>query len=340
MPALTDSMNKKLAPYENIVKHKNILITGGSGFIGNYMADSLGKLGANVTILARHEPEEHDSFDKNNYHFGDVTKKDSLKGCCNNIDILIHMAGCAHVESKNKDIHWRVSVSGTENILQEALKEGVTVVVYTSSIKAMGISRTKCLDETDPEYPVDEYGRSRLEAEKIILKWGADNSIRTSVLRLPLVYGPGVKGNINNLLTHAISGKAFPLPNVNNNRSMVYVGDVVQAIYCILQSPQSNDEVYLVTDGQAYSTTNLTNALGEITGKVSKWHIPLFLFKILALTGDLITYTIKIKMPFNTTVYYKLFGSACYSTEKIKNELGYSPTETFYSVLKDMLNAK
>ena len=339
MFTLTDAVNKKLSLYREAVQYKNILVTGGTGFIGSYLVDNLSNLGANVTVLTRHNVKTN-SPSSYNYYFGDITKSDSLSGCCKNIDIIVHMAGSAHVEQKNKGAHLKVSLTGTKNILQEALKEGVTSVIYVSSIKVMGASRVKCLDETDQENPDDEYGRSRQEAEKIILKWGAEHLIRTSILRLPLVYGPGVKGNIKNILTHAKSGRSFPLPSVKNNRSMVYVGDVVQAIYCIIFNPKSKNQIYIVTDGQSYSTTDLTDALGDITGKVTKWHIPLLLFKFLALAGNVITYVTRIKMPFNTNVFYKLFGNACYSAEKIKNDLGYTPTETFYSVLTDMLNAE
>ena len=332
-------MNKKLSQFKETVQNKNILVTGGTGFIGSYLVDNLSNLGANVTVLTRHNAKT-DSPSSYNYYFGDITKSDSLSGCCKNIDIIVHMAGSAHVEQKNKGTHLRVSLTGTKNILQEALREDVTSVIYISSIKVMGTNKTKCLDEADQENPDDEYGRARLDAEKIILKWGAEHSVKTSVLRLPLVYGPGVKGNIKNLLTHATSGKSFPLPIVRNNRSMVYIGDVVQAIYCIISSNKSGNKKYIVTDDQSYSTTDLTKALGEMTGKVTKIHIPLFLFKFLALTGDAITIITRIKIPFNTNVYYKLFGNACYSADKIKNELGYTPTETFYSVLTDMLDAE
>jgi len=332
-------MNKKLSLFKEAVDNKNILITGGTGFIGNYLADSMAHLGANVTVLTRHNTSKN-SPANHNYCIGDVTERKSLSGCCKDIDIIVHMAGNAHVEPKNKGIHLMVSLAGTKNILQEALKEGVTSVIYISSIKVMGTTNIKCLDETDQENPDDEYGRARLEAEKTILKWGAEHSIKTSVLRLPLVYGPGVKGNIKNLLTHALSGKSFPLPSVKNNRSMAYVGDVVQAIYCIIYHPKSRNKIYIVTDGQSYSTTDLTKALGEITGNISKWHLPLLLFKIMALAGDVVVFITRIKMPFNSNVYNKLFGNACYSAEKIKKELGFTPTETFYSVLPDMLEAE
>jgi len=339
MFALTYDMNKKLSQFKETVQYKNILITGGTGFIGNYLVDSLVNQGANVTVLTRHNITKNSSSNYN-YYIGYVAESSSISGCCKNIDIVVHMAGSAHVEQKNKGTHLKVSLTGTNNILQEALKSGVTSVIYVSSIKVMGANKTKCLDETDQENPDDEYGRARLGAENIILKWGTEHSIKTSVLRLPLVYGPGVKGNIKNLLTHAISGKSFPLPNIKNNRSMVYVGDVVQAIYCIIYHQKSKNQIYIVSDGQPYSTTDLTKALGEITGNITKWHIPLFLFKFLALVGDAVASITRIKMPFNSNVYYKIFGNACYSAEKIKKELGYTQTETFYSVLTDMLNVE
>ena len=171
-----------------------------------------------------------------------------------------------------------------------------------------------------------------------ILKWGIKNSIKTSVLRLPLVYGPGVKGNIKKLLLRSSTGKSLPLPQVNNNRSMVYVGDVIQAIFCLTFNLKSSSNVYIVTDGLPYSISDLVHAIDNITGNRSKWHVPLLLFKFMAVTGDVVIFLTRLNVPFNSRVYYKLFGDACYSAKKINGKLGFTPTETFYSVLKDMLD--
>ena len=164
MFSLTENTNNKLVLFKDSIKGKNILITGGTGFIGSYLSFSLSNLGANVTVLTRRKQKQNSAYDCK-YHIGDITDKASLTDCCEGINIIIHMAGSAHVEEKDKDRHLSVSLDGTKNILNEALKTNVTTVIYISSIKSMGVSKTRCLDEDDQENPEDVYGESRLAAD-------------------------------------------------------------------------------------------------------------------------------------------------------------------------------
>jgi len=332
---LTPSTSHQLNLLSSVVKDKNIFITGGTGFIGSYLVNALALHKAKVTVLTRDSSNLKKTENVKPF-VADIQKQDTLRNCCTNTEILVHMAGNAHVEVQD-DAHRNISIKGTENILGEANTSSLKLIIYISSVKAMGSSDKNCLDESYNECPLDYYGESRLQAENIILDWGIKNRVRTIILRLPLVYGPGVKGNIRKLLNLSKMGKNIPLPTIKNNRSMVYVGDVIQAIYCSIAHPEVERGIYIVTDGMKYSTTDLIDAINKSTGNRRKWYLPNLFFRIFAITGDVITFITRKKMPFNSEIYKKLFLSSCFKSEKIQKQMGFRPTETFYSVMDNLL---
>jgi len=181
----------------------------------------------------------------------------------------------------------------------------------------MGEGSDVCLDETADCRPVSVYGKARYEAERLVLDTG-QRGLSTTVLRLPMVYGPGCKGNLPRMIQAVARGRFPPLPEMGNRRSLVDVRDVVQAALLAATKPVAAGKVYIVTDGQAYSTRRMYELIcASLQRPIPRWALPLSLLHAAASIGDMISYLSGKRFVIDSDSLQKLIGSAWYSSEKI-----------------------
>jgi nucleoside-diphosphate-sugar epimerase len=171
----------------------------------------------------------------------------SVEGC----DAVVHLANIAHTSASPRDLH-RVNVEGTLAQAQAALAAGARRFVYLSSIKA--------------GKPDDAYGRAKSIAEQGLLGLPG---LEAMIMRPPLVYGARVKANFLALLRAVDRGWWLPLASIDNRRSLVYVGNLVDAIVLCLAAPAAS-RVYAVCDGAPVSTPELCRAIGRALGRPAR----------------------------------------------------------------------
>src|SRR5205085_9688078 len=139
-------------------------------------------------------------------------------------DGVVHLAAHVHdmapTAESLKQFH-RTNVEGTLTLLEEAATAGVRKFLFFSSVKAVGETTDESWTEEMLPHPRDEYGRSKLEAESLVLDFGRRSDIRTTILRLPLAYGPGMKGNMLRLFDAVNRRVPLPFRGVENRRSML-----------------------------------------------------------------------------------------------------------------------
>ena len=319
-----------------------VLVTGGTGFIGQRLVAALRRSGIAVRVLTRRRDEDRSArLDEGlSLISGDLSVRASLHGLCDGVESVFHLAGLAHTEPRAHEDYaanqWCTTVTGTENLLEEAAGK-VTNFIYISSVKAMGEGGLAELSETAVPHPQDTYGKARLEAESRVLEF-ARHGTRACVLRLPMVYGAGCKGNVPRMIEAVDRNRFPPLPAMHNRRSMVHVDDVVQAALLAAQSSRASGQVYIVTDGHTYSTRQIYVLICRALGKpVPGWTVPVGLLRSAATAGDLVGAILRKPLPFNTDVLDKLLGSAWYSSRKITEDLGFHPTRDLASALPDMV---
>ena len=148
-----------------------------------------------------------------------------------------------------------------------AAASGVKRLVFMSSIKVNG-ERTSGhpFTETDAPLPEDAYGISKWEAEQALGRIAHQTGLEIVVLRSPLVYGPGVKGNFLRLMALVVRGYPLPLASIHNRRSLIYVGNLVDAIIACLEQSAAAGKTYLVSDGEDISTPELIRAIASVLG--------------------------------------------------------------------------
>ncbi len=325
-------------PMFDTLANRSVLVTGGSGFIGRRLVTELLRQGARVRVLSRTAPKADPPWTENGVEWvqGDMQDPESLSRACGGVHTLFHLAGCVHqLESFQADTirHHAVTEKGSLHLLSAAEKAGLSKFVFVSSVKAMGEESEECLDENTPPRPESPYGIAKLHAEQAV---HAASAIQTSILRLPLVYGPGNKGNLHRMMNAIRENRFPPLPKVHNHRSMVHVDDAVQAMILCAVLPQANDRTYIVTDGKVYSTWEIYQAIATSLGHLPRWTVPLGLMRLGARLGDALA-RLHLPVSLNSATLRKLLGSAWYDDSRIRKELGYRPRYDLQQALPQML---
>jgi UDP-glucose 4-epimerase len=324
----------------------DILVTGGTGFIGRHLVAELMRRGEKVTVLTRDAQKGRALWTSGPIEFrsADLANPASLSDACRGIEVIFHLAGHAQPAHEEDALaagqHQVVTVDGTRALLNDALCHGVRRLVYASSVKAMGEGSDACLDETSPSEPLTAYGRSRRVAESMLLDAARNSkSFRATIIRLPLVYGRGNQGNLARMAAAIERGLFPPLPKMGNRRSMVWVGDAVQALLLAADKPEAKNQIYLVTDGKEYSTDRVYCDIRAALGKPpARWTVPKPVLGALARVGDAIGRVRHRPWVFDSVAYQKLAGSACYRSDKIQRELGFRPSRTLGDELPGIID--
>lgn len=328
----------------NLPTDKKILVTGATGYIGRYLVTALNKAGFQVTLLVRDAEKARQLFTDTCPVLveADLERPGTMTDIFDDIEIVIHLAGYAHhvgvSEAEEKIMHQRITVEGTYALLEAMKTAGTERIIYASSVKAMGEFSKHALTEGDPERPQTAYGMAKLQAEQLIRKFGNDNGLEYTIVRIPMVYGPHSPGNITRMID-AIGRKRFPaLLGLTNKRSMVHVCDVVQLLLRVLASEKSANQLYLVTDRMEYSTSDIYRLIRHALGlPPRRFGIPLPLLRTAAIFGDLIGRMRQRPFFINTSVINKLTKSSYYSCSKAIDELGYQPLHDLPSALPEMI---
>jgi len=317
------------------------LVTGAGGFLGRPLVERLVADGMPVRAMHRRDPAAPTPPGVEEVR-AVLEDLDSLRRAAEGCETVFHLAGKAHdLDARDPGVFTRVNVEGTANLLRAAEEAGVRAFVFTSSVKAMGEGGDTCLDEGAPAAPRGPYGLSKLEAERLVLEAGPRSGMHVCVLRLPLVYGPGLKGNLGAMLDAVARGSFPPPPRAVNRRSLASVRDAVSALLLAARSPAASGRTYLVTDGVPYSTRDIYDAMrSALHRRPVAWAAPLWAFRVAALAGDATSSLTGRRMPFSSEAFEKLLGSACYSNDRIRRELGFVPATTLQAALPEIVLAR
>lgn len=299
------------------MNRRAVLVTGATGFIGGFLLDRLVASGYQVTAavnaITTGLPDEVTIL-RNCAIAPDTDWSGKLGG----IETVVHLAARVHVMHDTSldplAEFRRVNVAGTEHLACEAAKAGVRRFIFMSSIKVHGEEADHPYTEEDPARPSDPYAISKTEAELALRRIEAETGMEVVIIRPPLVYGPGVKANFLTLLKLVSSNVPLPLANVSNQRSLVYVGNLVDAIIVCMNHPGAAGQTYLVSDGQDVSTPELVRRIATALKKSAL----LFPFPtgLLRMTGRLVGRSGTID---------RLLGSLQVDSSKIRRDLGWEP---------------
>lgn len=242
-----------------------ILVTGAPGFVGGFMLAALQDAGHEVRAASRSRMEQQGIDYVSAPELGPNA---DWSRALNGVEAVVHLAGRAHVPSKNTDaeteeVYFRINTGGTRALVEQASAAGVKHFVFLSSCHAVAAESEEGVTEQTQPIPVSAYGRSKLEAECAIRKALSNTACAWTILRSPLVYGKGNKANFGLLLKLVKSGIPLPLASVRNRRSFVYVENLVDVIVGCLGNPKAFGKTYLPSDGEDVSTPELIRKIAK-----------------------------------------------------------------------------
>jgi len=294
---------------------ETVLVTGANGFIGRALCDVLAASGRRVRKAVRMPvPSLPDAM-----AVGDIGADTDWRTALEGVSGVVHLAARTHVlrETATDPLteFRKINVSGTGRLARSAAAGGVRRLVFVSSVKVNG-ERTeeRPFTEDGAPRPEDAYGVSKWEAEQALSRIAAETGLEVVVLRPPLVYGPGVKGNFLRLMHLVARGVPLPLGAVANRRSFIYTGNLADAIVKALDAPQAAGRTYLVSDGEEVSTPDLVRRLGQALGVK-----PRLLSLPLAALGLAATLAGK------RAEFARLTGSLQVDSSRIRRELDWRP---------------
>jgi nucleoside-diphosphate-sugar epimerase len=316
----------------------SVAVTGASGFLGRYVCERLVARGRPVRGLVRTAASPLPAGVQP-VVIPDYRDRAALRTALAGAQAVIHLAARVHVmrdASVDPLADYRaVNVELTGTLLDEAIAAGVGTFIFASSIKAVGESTdTRWTDDVTPD-PADPYGVSKLEAEQLILRRAAGTSTHVHILRLPLVYGAGMKGNMLRLFELVDRGWPLPFGLIDNRRTLVYAGNVAAAFEAVLDYDKTlSAGPFFLGDARDVSTPELIREIASVLGRPARlMPVPPAFIRALGRMGD--TLSRIAPSPFRTVHADRLLGSLALDASGFARAVNFRPPFSLRDGLAD-----
>ncbi len=287
----------------------SILITGINGFLGNYIRETLNK---NNKIFG---------LSRSNSDYNYFLEK-SIPIFDNCFELVIHAAGLAHhipFNQNERDLFHKVNVIGTENLLTGLENSGIPQkFVFISTVAVYGETVGNSITESTKLKAKDPYGKSKIQAERLVYNWCKEKNVVCTILRLPLIVGSNPPGNLGAMINGIKKGRYFNIAGGQAKKSMVLASDVAKYI----MSAAEVGGIFNLTDGYHPTIFELSNSLSMQLKKKPSINLPYWLAKLFALAGDLLG----SRAPINSNILNKITSNLTFDDSKARNAFSWHPT--------------
>jgi nucleoside-diphosphate-sugar epimerase len=241
-----------------------VALTGATGFVGQYLVQELPQRGHRIRVLLRRPAALPSNV--TTALIGDLRQPQNLAAALEGVDAVIHCAGIAHTSGVPENDYQAINTAGTINLARAARQSGAGRFVFLSSIRAQcGATADKVQTEDVEPRPTDAYGKSKLAAERGL----AEVDLNWVCLRPVLVYGPGVKANMAQLIKLARSPFPLPLKGITARRSLLSLENLLAAIEIVLAAPKAVRRTYIVAEPEALTVSQMIATMRNGLGRKS-----------------------------------------------------------------------
>ncbi len=297
---------------------RRILITGANGYVGRHLVAGLSE-DYLVTAGVRAMPAA-EAATVSYRPYGDIGDIGSWAPVLEDIDVVIHTAGIVHQPKGAVDAarFQKVNVDATRQLVADAAAAGVQHVVYLSSISVYGTQDYEApLTEASALAPTTDYGRSKRDAEEVVMRTADTHGVAWTILRPPMIYGSNAPGNFSRLARLIRSGMPLPFSGVRNQRSLLHIDHLVSMIHACLENTAAHRQVFLVADTEAVSTPELIGAMASGSGvRARLFWLPGWLLNALS------------KLPGIGKSVTSLVGTLVLDTGKARQSLSWQPSQS------------
>jgi nucleoside-diphosphate-sugar epimerase len=311
--------------------HK-VLITGANGFVGQALLKAMLKQNISVVAAVRASGARVND-DSEQIEVGDLSAQQDWTLALGGVESIVHTAARVHVmndtDSEPLNVFRQINTDATLNLARQAAQAGVKRFIFLSTIKVNGETTQSGFPfcEQINSLPTDPYAVSKWEAERGLIQIARNTGMEVVIIRPPLIYGPGVKGNFATMMKWLKRGVPLPLGAVHNRRSLLALDNLVSFILLCLEHPKAANETFVLADGVDISTTQLLEKIAHAMKKSPRLlPVPVsWMIFVANLLGK-------------QAVAERLFGSLQIDITKAQNKLNWQPPVSMEKQLLNMVD--
>lgn len=300
----------------------NVLVTGGSGFIGYRLVSELLAKGHRVSILDKVQSTRYPELCR----IGDVRDPVAVDAAVRGIDLVYHLAAEHRDDVRPISLYYEVNVEGTRKLTEACSVHGVSRIVFTSSVAVYGLNAGST-SEKSPANPFNDYGKSKFQAEEVLRQWSGKNpGVSLTIIRPSVVFGEGNRGNVYNLVKQIASGRFMMVGSGTNLKSMAYVGNVAAFLVFAGEADQCGTRIINYADKPDLSMNKLVGIVRGFIGKSqdSLIRIPYGVGMAGGACFDMVSALTRMSFPISRVRVKKFCADTSISVDALM-ETGFSP---------------
>ena len=314
-----------------------VAIIGGSGFVGTRLMESLKqKDGLEFLNIDKGGSESFPLIT----HVANVLDKAALTTLLKGVDIVVLLAAEHRDDVTPVSKYYDVNVGGMKNTLEAMEENGVSRIVFTSSVAVYGLNKVNPNERISAD-PFNHYGKSKWQAEQLLQEWHQSHAHwNVNIIRPTVIFGEGNRGNVYNLLKQIATGKFLMIGKGDNKKSMSYIGNIVAFIEFLILERTDGYEVYNYVDKLDFTTNDLVYHTGEVLGKkIPTVHIPYALGMLGGYGFDVLAWGLRKKLAISSVRVKKFCAVTQFDSSKAMNS-GFVPPHSIEDGLRRTLKAE
>ncbi len=314
-----------------------IFITGNLGFIGTHLSELLIERGFTVIGFDKEQASGNEKYE---CILGNILDVELLnKSTKDNIDLIIHLAADHKDNLHPQSIYYDVNVQGTQNLIDACTINNINRILFTSTVAVYGLNPTETNEDSAPD-PLNDYARSKLQAEQILIHWWKKKNNRSlSIIRPTVVFGENNRGNVFNLMKQLANNRFIMVGSGENKKSIAYVGNLIEFILKVLEF-EKGIHIYNYADKPDYTMNELVESISNrLKLKSSILHIPYILGLFISILFDFRSYLTQRTYIISKIRIQKFCSNSIISTVKL-DKIDFNRTFTISQALDKTIQSE